>query len=578
MQGVKYFLVVVAAVAGLSIATRLVYLQHPDFKEPVAAEETPASPTPTPLAKPAEARPATVTRAGSTVQPKPAAARRSPRRTTAAPQPAPDALVTTDSAPGVVALPPAAAPDTVLPPPPEPAWQATPRQLVRDSAYVMARSGRLQAAIDVLDSWVRVNPADSAIALDLARLRARAGDWEGSIAQYSALIEQNRTPELLHERGQTYLWSGDTRRGEADLLESERMAPRAATERQLGDHYRWQGDFAKSASWYQRALRSEPGDTAAQNGMHLLDRAIDARLLMPGELAGGDFGSGMQATSDNAGFGFYALRLSQAFGSAPVLTLSGELRSANSMSTTGESQVDAYGIDAAVSRRIGASKFTATLGMLDHGNDARIVRGAVTADGFAGNARLRAALRRTPAYEPLWAPRLLGAAGSPATALQAQGSVSLPLGRAAELYAMGEHLAVSDDNSRVAASVALRQRLPSSFSLVYSGSMMSYDQQTSLYYSPARYLSQSLGLEFGRYREQGFSYVVRATPGYAWMREPAGTADSTTRDLSAFQFTSGLELGYRRGAWDLLLSTGLSAGREGGYRSQNALFYLRRSW
>ena len=62
MQGVKYFLVVVAAVAGLSIATRLVYLRHPEFKEPVAAEEAPAAPIPTPVAKPAEARPATVTR------------------------------------------------------------------------------------------------------------------------------------------------------------------------------------------------------------------------------------------------------------------------------------------------------------------------------------------------------------------------------------------------------------------------------------------------------------------------------------------------------------------------------------
>lgn len=578
MQGLKYFLVVVAAVAGLSVATRLVYVRHPEFKEPVAAPAVPAAPLATQPAKPVETRPATVTRAGTTMPPRPAA-RRSPRRTTAATRPAPNAQVTTDSARGFVALTPVPVPHIVLPPL-EPAWQATPRQLVRDSAYVMARSGRLQAAIAVLDSWIRVNPADSAIALDLARLRARAGDWEGSIAQYSALIEQNRTAELLYERGQTYLWSGDTRRGEADLLESERMKPRVDTERQLADHYRWQGNFAKSASWYRQALRSEPGDTAAQNGMHLLDRAIEARLLMPGELAGGDFGSGMQATSDNAGFGFYALRLSQglSMGSSSVFTLSGELRSATSMGTTGENQVDAYGVDAAVSRRLGASKFTATLGMLDHGTDSRMVRGAVTADGFMGNMRLRASLRRTPAYEPLWAPRLLGATGSPATALQAQGNVSLPLGGAAELYIMGEHLAVSDDNTRVAASLALRQRLPSSFSLVYSGSVMSYDQQTSLYYSPARYLSHSLGLEFARYREQGFSYSVRAMPGYAWMREPSGTADSTTRDLSAFQFASGLEVGYRRGAWDLLLSSGLSAGREGGYRSQNALLYLRRSW
>ena len=67
MQGVKYFLVVVAAVAGLSVATRLVYLRHPEFKEPAASVPAPAPPEATPVAKPAEARPATVTRAGSTV-------------------------------------------------------------------------------------------------------------------------------------------------------------------------------------------------------------------------------------------------------------------------------------------------------------------------------------------------------------------------------------------------------------------------------------------------------------------------------------------------------------------------------
>jgi hypothetical protein len=447
----------------------------------------------------------------------------------------------------------------------------------------MTSSGRLQAAIAVLDAWVRDHPSDSAIALDLARLRARAGDWQGSIAQYTALIEQQRTPQLLFERGQTYLWSGDTRRGEADLLASESLSPRAETQRQLGDHYRWQGDFARSASWYRLALRSAPGDTSVRSSMQLLDRAIDARLLLPGELAGSDFGSGVQVVSDNAGFDLYSLRLSQAFsvpmGSSSVMTLSGEMRSATRMSLAGsESQLDAYGFDAALSSRVGASKLTATVGVLDHGNVSSMVRGSLTADGFVGNMRLKASVRRLPAYESLWAPRMLGVAGSPATALQTQGNLSLPFGRTGELFAMGEFLAVSDDNSRVAFQLATRRRLPLSFSLLYAGSLMSYERQTALYYSPARYLSQSLGLEFARYREQGLSFALRAAPGYAWMREPAGTADSTTRDLSALQFTSGLELGYRRGAWDLLLSTGLSSGREGGYRSQNALLYLRRSW
>jgi len=464
-----------------------------------------------------------------------------------------------------------------------PAWQATPRELVRDSAYVMTSTGRLQAAITVLDAWVRDHPSDSAIALDLARLRARAGDWQGSIAQYSSLIEQHRTAQLLFERGQTYLWSGDTRRGEADLLASEALSPRAETQRQLGDHYRWQGDFARSASWYRIALRSAPADTGLRNSMQLLDRAIDARLLLPGELSGSDFGSGVQVISDNAGFDLYALRLSQAFavpvGSSSAVTLSGEMRSATRMSLAGsESQLDAYGFDVSMASRVGASKLTATIGMLDHGNMSRLLRGSFAADGFVGSARLKASVRRMPAYESLWAPRMLGIAGSPAAALQTQANLSLPIGKAGEMYAMGEFLSVSDDNSRAAFQLALRRRLPWSLSLLYAGGMMSYDRQTALYYSPARYLSQSLGLEFARYREQGLSFALRATPGYAWMREPAGTADSTTRDLSAFQFTSGLELGYRRGAWDLLLSTGLSSGREGGYRSQNALLYLRRSW
>jgi hypothetical protein len=171
--------------------------------------------------------------------------------------------------------------------------------------------------------------------------------------------------------------------------------------------------------------------------MRLLDRAVDARLLLPGELAGSDFGSGVQVVSDNAGFDLYSLRLSQAFsipGSSSVITLSGEMRSATRMSLAGsESQLDAYGFDAALSSRVGASKLTATVGILDHGKVSSILRGSLTADGFVGNARLKASVRRMPAYESLWAPRMLGVAGSPATALQTQGNLSLPIGKAGEM-------------------------------------------------------------------------------------------------------------------------------------------------
>ena len=590
MRGVRYFLVVLVSVTGLALAAKLVYSRNSMTETALAvpgARELPAQPaTKTDTATPGQTAP--------TVAPAPvirAVPPKKPATTTAESTPRVRASATASVASTVSeprTAPPAAAPapnDQPLaaapaaPVEPAPVWQATPRQVARDSAYVMVSSGRLQAAITVLDAWVRANPTDVDVVLDLARLKARAGDWQGSLALYTSLLDQQRTAQFLFERGQTYLWAGDTKRGEADLLASEALSPRAETERQLGDHYRWQGDFARSAAWYRLALRNAPGDTIARNSMQLLDRAIDARLLQPGELAGNDFGSGVQAITDNAGFDLYSLRMSQAFAPASTLvfTLSGELRSATQMFGGSETQLDAYGFDASLANRIGTSKLSASLGILDHGDLESIVRGSFTVDGFLGNARLKASVRRAPAYETLWAPRMLGAASSPSTTFATQGAVSVPFG-GAELYGMGEFLSVSDDNTRVAGQLSLRKRLPAYLSLIYAGSYMAYDLQTSLYYSPARYLSHSLGLELSRYREQGLSFALRATPGYAWMREPAGTADSTTQDLSAFQFTTGLELGYRRGAWDLLFSSGLSNGREGGYQSRNALLFLRRAW
>ena len=587
MRGVRYFLVVLLSLTGLGFAARLVYsrismTEAAPLSVPVASASKPAPPLETAASKETPAPQHLTANASSrqsTMRPvAPVSSKSTARASTPVLSPVFD-NASTSTAPQITTqgspLPSTPAPVA------EPAWQATPRQLARDSAYIMVSSGRLQAAIAVLDAWVRGNPNDADVVLDLARLKARAGDWQGSLALYTSLIEQQHTAQILFERGQTYLWSGDARRGEADLLASERLSPRAETERQLGDHYRWQGDFARSAAWYRLALRNAPGDTIARNSMRLLDRAIDARLLLPGELAGNDFGSGVQVITDNAGFDLYSLRIGQALGlgSSTVLTVTGELRSVGRMTLgIGDTWLGSRGIDVSIASRIASSKLTASLGILDNDDlSSSMLRGSVSADGFVGNARVKALVRRAPAYETLWAPRMIGVSGDPSTTWSTQGALSVPFG-GNELYAMGEFLSVSDDNTRTAGQLALRTRLPSHLSLVYAGSFMAYDRQTSLYYSPARYLSHSLGIEWSWYREQGLSFALRAAPGYAWMREPAGTADSATRDLSAFQFTTGLELGYRRGAWDLLFSSGLSNGREGGYQSRNALLYLRRSW
>ena len=129
-------------------------------------------------------------------------------------------------------------------------------------------------------------------------------------------------------------------------------------------------------------------------------------------------------------------------------------------------------------------------------------------------------MRRAPAYELLWAPRMLGVEGSPATALQAQGNVSLALGRSGELYAMGEMLGVSDDNTRTAAQVALAPSTwPGRSRCRIRAAAWRTITRPSLYYSPARYLSQALGIEWARYRDAGplvrGARDARATPGSA---------------------------------------------------------------
>jgi hypothetical protein len=452
----------------------------------------------------------------------------------------------------------------------------------------MSRSGRLPAAIGVLDEWFRAHPTDTAVALDLARLLARNNEWQRSMEVYSALVAMERTPELLFERGQVALWSGDAERGESDLLESEALRPGAATERQLGDHYRWRGDIARSAMWYHRALRSAPDDSLSRQALQLLDRAVDARLLLPGELAPGNSGSSVQGISDNAGYDLYVMRLAQAIGvpigTSSSLTVAGELRSAsNTIPGGADGRLEALGGDLTVATRLGGSKLSATLGVLDHGDAGQLVRAGASVDGFMGSTRLRASIRRAPAYEILWAPRLLGvalAAGEDAqSAVQGQASFAMPLGRQAEFWASGDHLRLSSDNTRVGVQAALRRRIAGPMSLTWATGFMSFDRQVALYYSPARYLSQSIGAEWSQYREEGVSFALRFAPGYALIREPAGTLDAAGgRNLSAFQLTGGFDLGYRRDGWDLLLSSGFGSGREGGYRSASALLSIRRSW
>ena len=74
-------------------------------------------------------------------------------------------------------------------------WRAAPRDLVRDSVYVLTQRGNLTQAIAVLEAWVADHPRDAEQLLELARLLNRVGRTDESLARYRQIL-------ALGERGE----------------------------------------------------------------------------------------------------------------------------------------------------------------------------------------------------------------------------------------------------------------------------------------------------------------------------------------------------------------------------------------
>jgi tetratricopeptide (TPR) repeat protein len=71
-------------------------------------------------------------------------------------------------------------------------WRPSARDMVRDSAFALARRGQLHGAITVLESWVDANPRDAELLLELARLLNQAGRTDASLARYRELLALDR--------------------------------------------------------------------------------------------------------------------------------------------------------------------------------------------------------------------------------------------------------------------------------------------------------------------------------------------------------------------------------------------------
>ncbi len=398
--------------------------------------------------------------------------------------------------------------------------------LIREAAGVYATAHDSVGAARLLGEAVALAPSDTALRHDYAKALAWSGDRPGAIREYSVLLERSADPDLLVSRGQLYLWGGDDRRAETDLRAAAERRPAYQTDMLLGDLYRWRGDAPRAAAAYEEALRLEPGDRTA-----VADLAAVRGQARQGRVRDDDegFASTTRFVADNAGFDFVATELSGGVG----------------------------------------------LGERD--------RTILFAKLIQPSGRIGVAASRSAAYETLRAGRTLGLAVAPGVdpALHATtlaGTISVPLGNGADLWASAEHLWLSDSNDRTSVNLALRYPLVSGLSAVYSGGGLGFGDLAPLYWSPRRYVLQALGLEYRIQRPSGFTLALRGLPGVAFLSErtvPGGPATSR----SVFQWSATLDLAYRRPRWELGAFGAYGRDRSDvGYAAGSGLFRLRWYW
>ncbi len=458
--------------------------------------------------------------------------------------------------------------------------------LIREAAGVYATAHDSVGAARLLGEAVALAPSDTALRHDYAKALAWSGERPGAIREYSVLLERSADPDLLVSRGQLYLWGGDDRRAETDLRAAAERRPTYQTDMLLGDLYRWRGDAPRAAAAYQEALRLEPGD-----GTAVADLAAVRGQARQGRARDDDegFASTTRFVADNAGFDFVATELSGGVGlgerDRTILFASGDVRrvSRDTAGFPGPRHVDGYWVQGGLAQWLGPFRASAQAGLLHHSDVPDLGTWALKGELIQPSVRIGVAASRSAAYETLRAGRTLGLAVAPGVdpALHAttlSGTISVPLGNGADLWASAEHLWLSDSNDRTSVNLALRYPLVSGLSAVYSGGGLGFGDLAPLYWSPRRYVLQALGLEYRIQRPSGFTLALRGLPGVAFLNErtvPGGPATSR----SVLQWSATLDLAYRRPRWELGAFGAYGRDRSDvGYAAGSGLFRLRCYW
>jgi hypothetical protein len=139
-----------------------------------------------------------------------------------------------------------------------------------------------------------------------------------------------------------------------------------------------------------------------------------------------------------------------------------------------------------------------------------------------------------------------------------------------------ERSLLSDGNRRITVDVSARYPLLPNVYAVYEGSGVAFSRRSTLYWDPAHYAAQGLGLEYAVRRARGLTFSARVLPTYA------STAEASVPELAipgdptivrgpierstAIQFGTDAELGYRAPRWEFAGAVSYGRGRAADYQ------------
>jgi tetratricopeptide (TPR) repeat protein len=451
---------------------------------------------------------------------------------------------------------------------------AFPDSLALETASVAVAADSLALAADALAHFLRFHPDDHPIRLRRARVLSWAAAYEAARLEYEAVLAQAPDPQIRFELGRLLAWSGELGSAEDLLLEvvaSEPDHPGAL--KLLGDLARWRGDWYAALAYYTRAAASDPEVEGLAEGVREAETLrLAATRRSPSRSR---WSASVDGFGDSERFRWLSSQAVRSWGDARTswrLTVLQDLW--DGVAPPGVSSSGAgYGAEVQATTRVTRSwNVHAAAGARSLGGGFDLPTwslGVSSAEDAATSLAL--SYFRQPALR-----RVATAAALEAETLS--DLVQLTLSRAeglwhlwsrVELERLGTSLGSSE---RATGVVALSRALGGGWSGFASYSALGANAPSPilpdwgpLYWSPASYHAQSIGLAYRSGAGEPWALGARLAPGYAWMRERE--AERRYAAERAPILGAALEAVHRRRDWQLEAAADWSGALERGYRA-----------